>query len=134
MIDDWRKLLSFFSAGEKRQILLLLLSTTVSGLVQVEVNASDDVGVTDVSLYANGQLVGTDGTAPYQFSWDSKGLADGAVTLSARAVDAQGNEGVSTHVALTVKNQATADMMAPSVTITKPADGSKVSGTVTVGW
>ncbi len=34
MIDDWRKLLSFFSAGEKRQILLLLLSTTVSGLVQ----------------------------------------------------------------------------------------------------
>jgi len=106
---------------------------TVSGLVQVEVNASDDVGVTDVSLYANGQLVGTDGTAPYQFSWDSKGLADGAVTLSARAVDAQGNEGVSTHVALTVKNQATADMMAPSVTITKPPNGSKVSGTVTVG-
>ena len=34
MIDDWRKLLSFFSAGEKRQIMLLLLSTTVSGLVQ----------------------------------------------------------------------------------------------------
>jgi ATP-binding cassette, subfamily B, bacterial PglK len=34
MIDDWRKLLSFFSAGEKRQLLLLLLSTTVSGLVQ----------------------------------------------------------------------------------------------------
>ena len=34
MIDDWRKLLSFFSAGERRQILLLLLSTTVSGLVQ----------------------------------------------------------------------------------------------------
>jgi ABC-type multidrug transport system fused ATPase/permease subunit len=34
MIDDWRKLLSFFSNGEKRQILLLLLSTTVSGLVQ----------------------------------------------------------------------------------------------------
>ncbi|MBP9033968.1 MAG: S8 family serine peptidase, partial [Pseudomonadales bacterium] len=66
---------------------------SVSGLVRVDVNASDDVGVTEVSLYANGQLIGTDGTVPYQFSWDSKQVADGAVTLSARAVDAQGNEG-----------------------------------------
>ena len=34
MIDDWRKLLSFFSAGERRRLLVLLLGTTVSGLVQ----------------------------------------------------------------------------------------------------
>jgi ABC-type multidrug transport system fused ATPase/permease subunit len=34
MTDDWRKLLSFFSAGERRQITLLLLGTTVSGLLQ----------------------------------------------------------------------------------------------------
>ena len=106
---------------------------SVSGLVRVDVNASDDVGVTEVSLYANGQLIGTDGTVPYQFSWDSKQVADGAVTLSARAVDAQGNEGVSMNVGVTVKNQATADMMAPTVTITRPADGSKVAGTVAVG-
>ena len=106
---------------------------SVSGLVRVDVNASDDVGVTEVSLYANGQLIGTDGTAPYQFSWDSKQVADGAVTLSARAVDAQGNEGVSMNVGVTVKNQVTADMMAPSITITRPADGSRVAGTVAVG-
>ena len=106
---------------------------SVSGLVRVEVNASDDVGVTEVSLYANGTLIGTDGTAPYQFSWDSKQVADGVVTLSARAVDAQGNEGVSMNVGVTVKNQVTADMMAPSITITRPADGSRVAGTVAVG-
>jgi ABC-type multidrug transport system fused ATPase/permease subunit len=34
MIGDWRKLLSFFSPGERRQIALLLISTTVSGLLQ----------------------------------------------------------------------------------------------------
>lgn len=107
--------------------------TTVSGTVQVEVNASDNVGVSDVSLYANSKLVGTDGTAPYQFSWDSRGTADGSVVLSASAVDAAGNEGVSKNVGVTVKNQVTIDQLAPTVTISKPVDGSKVSGTVSIG-
>lgn len=34
MIDDWRKLLSFFPVRERRRILLLLLGTTASGLLQ----------------------------------------------------------------------------------------------------
>ena len=34
MIDDWRKLLSFFPARERRRILVLLLGTTASGLLQ----------------------------------------------------------------------------------------------------
>jgi ABC-type multidrug transport system fused ATPase/permease subunit len=34
MIDDWRKLLSFFSVRERRRILVLLLGTTASGLLQ----------------------------------------------------------------------------------------------------
>ncbi|MBK6281012.1 MAG: S8 family serine peptidase [Gammaproteobacteria bacterium] len=106
--------------------------STVSGLVQVDINATDNVGVTEVALYANGQLVGTDGTAPYQFSWDSKSVADGSVTLGATAVDAAGNEGASGNVSVTVKNQASGDLVAPTVTIGKPADGSKVKGTVSV--
>jgi len=106
--------------------------TTVSGLVSVAVNASDNVGVSEVSLYANGVLVGTDGTSPYQFSWDSKLAADGPVTLSAVALDSAGNEGVSSDVAVSVKNQAIADLAAPTVTISNPSDGSKVAQTVTV--
>jgi len=34
MIDDWRKLFSFFPAREKYRILALLVSTTISGLLQ----------------------------------------------------------------------------------------------------
>ena len=45
-------------------------NNTVSGNVLVEVAASDDTGVSQVVLYANGQSVGTDSTAPYQFSWN----------------------------------------------------------------
>ncbi len=35
------------------------------------VSAVDDTGVAKVALYVNGQSVGTDQTAPYEFSWDS---------------------------------------------------------------
>ena len=122
-IDSEAPAVNIFSPGR---------GSSVSGLVQVEVNASDNVSVTEVSLYANGTLIGTDGTAPYQFSWDSKLVADGSVTLSATAVDAAGNEGVSGNVGVTVKNQAAVDMAAPTVSISNPANGSKVTGTVAV--
>ncbi|MEO7245396.1 MAG: S8 family serine peptidase, partial [Rubrivivax sp.] len=46
-------------------------SSTVAGLVPVNVGASDNVGVTKVELRANGSLVATDSSSPYAFSWDS---------------------------------------------------------------
>ncbi|MDO8937564.1 MAG: S8 family serine peptidase [Methylicorpusculum sp.] len=106
--------------------------STVSGLVQAEVNATDNVGVSEVSLYANGLLVGTDGTSPYQFSWDSKQVADGNVTLTAVAVDAIGNQGSSAKVVVAVKNNVVVDQQAPTVTISNPANGSKIAKTVAI--
>ncbi|WP_404358289.1 S8 family serine peptidase [Methylotuvimicrobium sp. KM1] len=116
---------------------------TVSGLVEVEVNATDNVGVSEVTLYANGFYVGTDTTAPYQFSWDSNQVADGSVTLSATAIDAVGNDGVSNDVNVTVKNtieevvdepieEVIEDMAAPTVAISNLADGSRVSRVVKI--
>ncbi len=110
--------------------------STVSGLVSVDVNASDNVAVNQVSLYANGQLIGTDGTAPYQFSWNSAGVADGGVVLSASATDAAGNQGSSANVTVTVKNQATivaTDNSPPTVSITNPTNAAKIpSGTIAI--
>ncbi|MGD7034097.1 S8 family serine peptidase [Methylotuvimicrobium buryatense] len=120
--------------------------STVSGLVEVEVNATDNVGVSEVTLYANGLYVGTDTTAPYQFSWDSSQIADGSVTLSATAIDAAGNEGVSSDVNVTVKNaieqveevvdepveEVIEDIAAPTVAISNPADGSRVTKVVKI--
>ncbi|WP_341326706.1 S8 family serine peptidase [Methylotuvimicrobium sp. KM2] len=116
---------------------------TVSGLVEVEVNATDNVGVSEVSLYANGFYVGTDTTAPYQFSWDSNQVPDGSVTLSATAIDAAGNEGVSSGVNVTVQNtieevvdepieEVIEDIAPPTVAISDPADGSRVSRVVKI--
>ena len=107
-----------------------IAASTVKGVAQVEVSASDNQGVTEVSLYANGQYIGSDSAAPYKFSWDTGSLADGSVILTAYAYDTNGNEGVSSGLPVFVKNVI--DTTAPTVTIKNPINGSTVTGTVSV--
>ncbi len=109
-----------------------LASSTVSGLVPVNINASDNVGVAKVELYVNGSLYATDTSSPFGFSWDSTKVANGMVNLTATAYDAAGNTASST-VAVNVSNAtATSDTTPPTVTILSPTLSSKLSGTVTV--
>jgi subtilisin family serine protease len=105
---------------------------SVSGLVPVNVSASDNVGVTKVELYANGSLVASDNVAPYSFSWDSTKVANGSVNLVAKAYDSAGNVGTSSTVSVNVANAVAPDTTAPSVTIKNPVNGSQVSGTVSI--
>jgi subtilisin family serine protease len=108
-------------------------SNVISGTVKIGVNASDDTGVTDVVLYVNGQIAGTDSTAPYEFDWDSTRVADGNVSFVAYAYDAASNRGASSTVTATVDNQPDVlDTAAPSVAISNPANGSVVSGTISI--
>lgn len=105
--------------------------STVSGTVTLSANASDNVGVTKVEFYssAGSYLIGTDTTSPYSLSWATKGyVSDGSQTLVVKAYDAAGNIGSNT-ITVTVKN---ADTTAPTVSITSPANGATVSGTVTI--
>jgi hypothetical protein len=108
-------------------------SGSVSGLVAVNVSASDNVGVTRVELLVNGAVLASDTTAPYGFSWDASALAGSSVNLVARAYDAAGNVGTSKAVALTVAGVTAPDTTPPTVSIAQPAATSTpVSGTVTV--
>jgi len=106
---------------------------TVAGTVTVSVNASDNVGVARVELRVNGTLVGTDTAGPWQFSWNSTGVANGSASLTATAYDAAGNSATSAAVALMVSNATTTttDTTPPSVSFISPTGGS-VSGTVKV--
>lgn len=99
---------------------------TVSGVVPVNVSATDTTGVTRVELYVNGALLATDTAAPYSFSWDTAASGSGTRYLYAVAYDAAGNAGQSSQVTVTV-SAATADTVAPVVSITKPADGSSIT-------
>ncbi|HEU5479184.1 MAG TPA: S8 family serine peptidase [Candidatus Tumulicola sp.] len=104
---------------------------TVSGIVAVNVSASDNVGVTHVDLYVNGGLLASDTVAPYGFSWDSSALAGTSATLVAKAYDAAGNVGASKQVTVSVVSAAPPDTTPPTVSIASPTGGS-VSGVVPV--
>ena len=106
--------------------------SSVKGIVNVNVSATDNMSVGKVELYAGNALLATDTTAPYSFAWDTTSRADGAVTLVAKAYDSSGNVGSST-VAVTVANSAaSADTTPPVVNISNPANGATVSGNVSI--
>lgn len=111
-----------------------LANGSVSGLVGVSVNASDNVGVARVDLTVNGTVVATDTAAPYSFNWDSAGVASGMASLVAVAYDFAGNAGQSAAIAVNVANGVTTvskDTTPPVVAIGNPVAGT-VSGNVSV--
>ncbi len=104
--------------------------SSVSGAVQVNVTAQDNVGVAKVDLYVDGALFATDTSAPYSFSWDTTAYADGSHDLYAVAYDAAGNTGTSSHSSVSVNNIP--DTAPPQIAIITPASGSKVGSKATV--
>ena len=109
---------------------------TVTGTVTVAASASDNVGVTRVEFRVNGATVATVNAAPYQFSWTTTSMANGAATLTAVAYDAAGNSKTSSSVSVNVSNAlsppAGGDVTPPTVTITNPANGALVSTSIAI--
>lgn len=101
--------------------------SVVSGTVTIQVAASDNIGVSSVSVSVDGVSMGTRTAAPYSFSWSA---SSGNHTIVATAKDGAGNTGQ--HSISVSDNTVAADVTAPTVSITSPANGSAVSGTVTV--
>jgi len=106
----------------------------VSGLLAVNVNATDNVGVTRVDLKVNGNVIASDTTAPYGFSVDTTQWANGGATLVASAYDAAGNQASSSSVGVTISNTVALapDTTPPVLAISAPANGATVSGNVNV--
>ena len=102
----------------------------VSGIVPVSFNYSDNVAVTAVDLYVNGQLYGHSTQEPFAFTIDTTGVTDGDYMLTANAFDAAGNLGASNNLTISVKNTV-ADTEAPVINIVSPTAGN-VAGKVYV--
>ncbi|WPB73765.1 Ig-like domain-containing protein [Archangium violaceum] len=74
--------------------------------------------VTKVEFYDGATLLGTRTSAPYTFSWNTAGMADGVHLLSAKAYDTAGRDGTSPAVAVTLDNNP------PTVALISPTPGA----------
>lgn len=100
----------------------------VSGAINVNASANDNIGVTGVQFLLDGVNLGVeDVVAPYTVSWNTITTANGSHSLTARARDAAGNTTTSPAIVVNVNN----DTQAPAINITEPAAGT-VLGTVNV--
>ena len=98
----------------------------VSGTVPLTATAGDDGSVAKVEFLVGATVVGTDTSAPYSASWNASAVS-GTQTITARATDDAGNVKTSAARSVTVDNSA-----APTVSLSAPAAGATVKGSVTV--
>src|SRR5713101_8382127 len=104
---------------------------TVSGTVPVSASVSivGALTVAGVQFKLDGaNLGGEDTSSPYSVSWSTTTASNSSHTLTAVARDQLGVLWTSNPVTVTVFNDTTP----PTVSITSPASGASVSGTITV--
>lgn len=115
-------------------ILTPLGGATVSDLVPVDIEATDNVEIVRTELWVNDTSVAIDTSAPFAFSWDSKGAPNGKAFLAVRAFDAAGNTATSPTVEVNVLNQTeelASDTTPPQISIINPVPGN-VTGNVII--
>ncbi len=89
------------SSGDSTPPTVSITSPTngqaVTGIVNVSAVASDaGSGVKEVKFLVDGQVIGTDTTSPYTYSWNSATAANGSRQLTAQAIDNANNTATST--------------------------------------
>lgn len=102
--------------------------TSVQGAITISATAADNVGVVSVEFLVNGVLVYAANSTPFSYVWDTRTVSNGPNTVMAKAFDAVGNVGQSETVTVIVAN----DTVAPTVTLTSPANNATLSGTVAI--
>jgi hypothetical protein len=103
---------------------------TVSGVVTIAANASDDVGVAGVQFQLDGSPLGAEATvAPYAVSWNTTAASQGTHTLTALARDAAGNVGTAAGVIVTVANDTTPPLLSGVTASSITSSGTTISWT-----
>lgn len=105
---------------------------TVMGSIPVTASASDNYWVTKVEFYKDSDATAfaTDTSSPYSVTFNTTTLSNGTHTFKAKAYDAAGFSTTSAVISVTVNNPS--DTTAPTVSITSPANGASVTGTIPV--
>jgi len=101
----------------------------VSGTVKISASATDADGIEWMSLFIDGQKITSSWGGSFSYDWDTTKLSDGTHSILVKAADKKGVTGEKS-INVSVSNSTVSTK--PVVTITKPSDGSVVSGEVTI--
>jgi Bacterial Ig domain/Papain family cysteine protease len=108
-------------------------TATITGTIIITVTATDNAGVSSVSLSVDGNVVLSSYSSPFTtLSWSSATVSNGTHTLMVTARDAAGNTGSSNSIQVSSNNVSGGDITKPTVSITSPANGASVSGTLNI--
>jgi parallel beta-helix repeat protein len=117
-------------------------NATVSGTVKIAATAKDNVGVVEMSLYIDGDKKAGSTTGDISYVWDLTGVRSGSHDVRVSASDAAQNTGRAVTTLNVQQNGSTAppppppstdkDATPPIVSITGPASGATVTGTVVI--
>ncbi len=106
---------------------------TVQGTITLSASASDNVGVVLVQFKLDGANIGSALTsAPFTYSWDTTGVANGSHTISAVATDAAGNSATASNVSVTVNNAVSSPPSGSGPSVVQSAHGSGNGGSFNV--
>ena len=100
----------------------------VSGIVEINATASDNIALAKVSFYIDTLEIVNFTHPPFMIKWDSTKVSDGRHNLSGVAWDTSGNSN-TTKIVINVMNQ---DHTPPQVKIVSPVNGTAVSKNVTI--
>ena len=102
----------------------------VSGMVNIEVIATDDTGIDYIEYFIDGLSQAIDSISPYIYDWDSETVEDDLEhVIAVVGFDIQGNSTLATPIAVFIDNF---DNVVPTGQIQNPIPGQTVDGTVTI--
>jgi uncharacterized protein (TIGR03118 family) len=120
-------------------VALTVPAGTLKGTVMLSATATDPIAIAKIDFLANGTIIGTAVASPYVFQWDTTTIADGQVSLTAKATDVDGNVGSSSPSTVTVANttppptqvtltQVQADIFTPICSVCHTGVGTTLPG------
>ena len=106
---------------------------TLTEEVTIIVEASDNDGVSSVTIYIDGDTVSTLTAPPYTYTWNTINEVDDIIyTIHAHVHDNSGNQITLGPINVLIDNYEADDNIAPTGTITHPPSASTVSGTIDI--
>ena len=100
-------------------VALEVPSGTLSGTVTLSATVQDPIASAQVQFFANTQAIGSATSAPFSISWDTTSIANGTVSLTAKATDVDGNVGTSASTTATIGNQSSSGSGSSTVTLSQ---------------